>query len=225
MKNKINEKLMSSSFDKLLVLVLMVLGMTGTLQKMMAAQLQFIPQAGYSQVIGSNGSDWKPGYNLGLDIINLKLVDSGGIPLNYGMHVAYNRFQVDSDNMLETGGKEMHIEREKGVKDTWDVTSFARYLSPFLQSKNFRHWLDLGLGVHYICTSAVEVKGFYRFGDTAVNREISRDSITDISPSITFGITAMIAQQVQTSVRYQHYFESGQSSNGTILLSLGMIAR
>ena len=210
---------------KYLTLTLLTLVMFGALQSASAAQLHFIPQVGFSQYIGSSGDDWKPGYNLGLDVFNLNQAKNVKLPVTYGLHIAYNRWTVNSDEMLKTDGNEMLVEREKGVKDTWDITGLARYAFPQFQSRNFRHWLDIGLGVHYICTTDIEVKGFYRYGDSAVNREISRDAITDISPSITLGFTAMLKRQVQTSVRYQHFFESGTSSSGALLISLGMMAR
>ena|GEM_PF-4330241 len=216
---------MIRNFHKYLTIALVALAIASGTKLLTAAPLQFIPQAGYAQFLGSGGDDWKPGFNLGLDIFNLSPTQNTRIPLHYGVHVSYSRWQVNSDNLLEMNGQKLRVEREKGVKDTWDITGMARYSIPLLQSRSFRHWLDFGLGIHYICATDVEVKGFYSFGDTAINREISRDAVTDFSPSITLGYTAMLNRQVQPSIRYQHFFESGQSSSGALLISLGMIAR
>ena len=225
MKYNNNEYQMIRNFHKYFTLLLVGLALTGGLQMLTAATLQFVPQAGYSQLTGSGGDDWKPGFNLGLDMFNLSGKQYGNIRLVHGLHVSFNRWQVDSDNLLELNGHEMRVEREKGVKDTWDITGLARYPIPLFESRAFRHYFDFGLGVHYICGSDMEVKGFYTYGDTAINREISRDATSDISPSITLGYTAMLNRQIQPSIRYQQFFESGQSNSGALLISLGMMAR
>jgi len=181
--------------------------------------IDLIPHIGCSMPMGSEGDAWRKGYSFGLE--GYQVCDR---PLQFAARLAFHRWRTNAKEMLEMNGHDMKVESNDGWKAIGDVTFLARYNIPQLKSDSFSLSLDGGLGVYYVRSSEVNLKGFYTIGETARNREIRLDADTQVAPGITLGFNMKIKKRIQPAFRFQHIF-TGDDGVSIILLSLGLIAK
>jgi len=181
---------------------------------------KYVPSIGISNQIGSNSEEWRAGYAFGLDAL---ICNKGA--LKYGLRLGYQFAVPDAESMLQIENSDVQIERKEGSRHIFEVSLLGRYEMPCMKETAVGMAVTGCLGLNYVETSAVKLKGFYDRYETAVNREIHRDADSQIAPSITIGIDFSIAHQVQPKFEYQHIFTSGDASTGLFVISLGLLAR
>ncbi|MBT7617636.1 MAG: hypothetical protein HN590_10170 [Calditrichaeota bacterium] len=201
-----------------ILIVLFAIFVAGSAQ-LSAAPNEFIPSIGISNQVGSNAEDWQMGYSFGLDAMLYECC-----AIQYGLRLGYQFAIPDAESMLAMDINDVQVERREGLRSIIDFTILGRYDAPCLEDAPIGMSLLGGLGLNFVETSAIRLKGFARNFDTAVNREIHREANSEIVPSITVGVSFKILDQVQPAFEYQHIFTS-DNSTGFFKVSLGLLAR
>lgn len=209
-----------SIYGRLSVFIVMITALLIGNTQASGTSLEFAPAFGVSSQIGSSSDEWRMGYSVGLDGM---IYQSGAI--RYGFRLGYQYAIPDAKAMLQIDDNDVQIERKEGSRYIAEVSLIGRYDIPELRDKPVGMSIIGGVGMNFIETSSIRLKGFSPKYKTAVNREIHRDPDARFAPSVSLGIDFTIAKQVRPTIGYQHIFMSENGSTGLLMVSLGLLAR
>lgn len=212
------------------IILLICVTVSGTTSLYSAeCDVSIIPLIGYSQPLSDQSERWNGGYVVGLEGFSSC---SGAI--HYGARISYQRWNVNAEDMLMINGHDMRIERRDGSRALGELSILARYEVSALATSMFSLALDGGVGAFYLRTAPVELKGFYNLNFyneetnewryVAVNREISLEPEAEVAPGFNLGLTMMINEIVQPSLRVQHIFSADDGGMTTLMVSVGILA-
>lgn len=196
-----------------------IIGLLSLVPFLQASEIVIYPHFGLSKPVGETDDLWQPGFVTGVEgITNLSNSWHWGLGLNF------HRWKVNSQCRLGLDGKKMSIEDEEGNNNIGELNIFARYSLTQLESQKLSYSFDGGLGLFYLRSSKINLKGYYVSGETIVNNEFHQPENKEFAPGIIIGFNLLFKNRFQPSLRYKHIFTKNTETS-IFLASLGVYAR
>ncbi len=180
--------------------------------------INFTPHFGASTPLGDQADKWQTGWTISFD-------GEWERPSNltFGGQISFHRWLPNFEELLNLDSDEIRVEREDGWRSMIGLNGFARYYFPKVRSDNFSISIDGGLGLQYIESARVDVRGFYDVGETAVNSFYTQEPKSEFAPDAMARLNFLLLKRISPSIQYQHTFTSDESLSA-VIFSLGLLA-
>lgn len=177
----------------------------------------YVPRGGLSQPAGGSADDWQSGYMASFDV-----VPSIKGRFGWGGRIGFHRWTPNAEEMLQTNNRKFVVEKAHGWRTALELSAIANYRLIFLPYRLGSIWADGGVGVFYVKSSDIDVKGVHPDGTSALIRHIYQESDSEMVPGISAGVSMVIIGRIEPNIRYQHIFAPDKEM-GILTLGIGLL--
>lgn len=131
-------------------------------------------EAGLSQPVGASKGVWAPGYAVGAEME----LASPAPSLRWSAAVEFQRWKPDAEKLLETSGRELKVEENRGWNLLADVAAVGRADLGTWRGVGGKVELAARAGVGYLRRSEVTVRGYLPAGESSLNRYVFKNART-----------------------------------------------